>query len=134
MAEKTDITLVYDRECPVCNYYSRRIEVSEGDLVRVNAREGGAYLDEITAAGLDIDKGMALKVGDTLYFGSDAIHKLALLSSGEGFFNKGTAIVFRSPRVASALYPALVGCRNLLLKILGRSRINNLGKTDRPRF
>lgn len=134
MPKNNDIKLVYDRECPVCDYYSRRIQVSEGDLVRVNAREGGADLDEITEAGLDIDTGMAVKVGDTLYFGSDAIHKLALLSSGEGLFNKGTAILFRSPRVARALYPAMVGCRNLLLKMLGRSRINNLGKADSPRF
>lgn len=129
-----DIKLVYDRECPVCNYYSKRIDVSEGDLVRVDAREESALLDEITAAGLDIDSGMALKVGDTIYFGGDALHELALLSSGKDLFNKVSAWVFRSPRIAKILYPVLVACRNLLLKSLGRSRINNLEKADNQRF
>ncbi|MDH3616000.1 MAG: DUF393 domain-containing protein [Gammaproteobacteria bacterium] len=134
MPERNDITLVYDRECPVCDYYSKRIDVSEANLVLVNARESSKHMDEITSAGLDIDKGMALKVGDTIYIGCDAVHELALLSSGKGLFNKATASVFRWSRVAKAIYPVLVACRNLLLKVLRRSPINNLGNNRKQRF
>ena len=38
-------------------------------------------MDEITAAGLDIDQGMVLKVGGTLHYGADAIHALSLLGT-----------------------------------------------------
>jgi len=134
MTTGNDIKLVYDRECPVCDFYCKRIAVSDGHLVRIDAREESELLDEITAAGLDIDKGMVLKVDDSIYFGSDAINKLALLSSRKGPFNKTMAWVFQNPRVANALYPVLVACRGLLLKVLGRTRINNLDLPNNERF
>ena len=91
-------------------------------------------MDEITNADLDIDEGMVLKVDGTIYYGSDAIHQLALLSSKKGLFNRLMSSIFRHRRIAKLLYPALAVCRKLLLKILGRSRINNLGLADNDRF
>ena len=69
-----DIFLVYDRQCPMCEYYCTlsRVRESAGRLVLVDARDGGPLMGEITAAGLDIDDGMVLKVGDRLYYGADA--------------------------------------------------------------
>ncbi|MGH8224094.1 MAG: DCC1-like thiol-disulfide oxidoreductase family protein, partial [Woeseiaceae bacterium] len=123
-----DILLVYDTQCPACDYYCRlaRIRESAGGLVLVNARDGGPVMDEISAAGLDIDQGMVLKVGDRLYYGADAIHMLALLGTRSGVFNRLTFWMFRSRRVAAVLYPILRFFRNLLLKFLGRTKINNL--------
>lgn len=129
-----DIGLIYDRECPVCRYYADHVDVATGRLVGINAREQSEHLGRVTSAGLDIDKGMALMVGDTIYFGSDAVHELALRSSGKGVFNRTVAAIFRRRRLARTLYPVLVACRNLLLKILRRSRINNLDLADNNRF
>ena len=136
MTDAEKIWLVYDKECPACNYYCNlaRIRESVGTLVLVDAREGGAIMDEITAAGLDIDQGMVLKVGDKLYYGSDAIHTLALMGTRSGFFNRMSYWMFRSKRVSAVLYPLLRACRNLLLKILGRSKINNLEVAGNDRF
>jgi len=135
-SENIDIQLVYDRECPVCEFYCQRVDVSPaaGKLSRVDAREHSAVMDEITGANLDIDDGMVLKVGNTIYYGSDAIHQLALLSSKTGLVNRLAHALFRHPRIAKLLYPVLVACRNLLLKVLGRTRINNLGLIDNDRF
>ena len=82
-----EILLVYDKECPVCDSYCRlvRVEESAGDLKLVDAREPSDALDEITALGLDIDQGMVLKMEGELYYGADAIHALALISSRSGF-------------------------------------------------
>lgn len=77
---------------------------------------------------------MVLKVGDQLYYGADAIHALALMGSRSGVFNRLNYWVFRSPRVASVLYPMLRALRNLLLKALRKSKINNLGKANNERF
>ena len=136
MPETQDILLVYDRQCPACNYYCQlaRIRESVGNLVLIDAREKSPVMDEITAAGLDIDHGMVLKVGSELYYGSDAIHSLALMSTRAGFFNRLCYWCFRSKRVAGVLYPLLRSCRNLLLRILGRSKINNLELENNDRF
>jgi predicted DCC family thiol-disulfide oxidoreductase YuxK len=133
---KDRILLVYDRQCPLCEMYCTlsRIREAEGELVLVDARGNSEVMHEITAAGLDIDEGMVLKVGERLYYGSDAIHMLSLLGTRSGIFNRLTYWLFRSPRVAALLYPVLRFFRNLLLKLLGRSRINNLGTPGNDRF
>ena len=136
MTERQDILLVYDTECPACDYYCNlaRIRESVGNLVLVDAREGGPIMDEITAAGLDIDQGMVLKVGDRLYYGADAIHTLSLMGTRSGVFNRLTYLLFRSKRVSAVLYPVLRAGRNLLLKILRKTKINNLGLDANDRF
>jgi predicted DCC family thiol-disulfide oxidoreductase YuxK len=126
--KREEILLVYDRECPACNFYCQvvKIRASVGDLRIVDARENSEVLHEITAQGLDIDQGMVLKMGDQLYYGSDAIHALALIGSRSGIFNRINYWVFKSKTISSILYPVLRSLRNLLLKILGKSKINNL--------
>ena len=100
MAKGEDILLVYDMQCPACDLYCSlaRIRDSVGQLVLVDAREPSAVMDEITAAGLDIDQGMVLKIGPTLHYGSDAIHMLSLMSTRAGFFNRFSYWCFRSRR------------------------------------
>ena len=134
--DPSEILLVYDRECPVCEAYCRMVRVREslGTLRRVDARDTSAIMEEITAAGLDIDEGMVLKVGKVLYYGADAIHVLSLLSNRMGVFNRLTYWLFRSRTFSAILYPWFRFLRNLLLKFLGKSRINNLGLPYRDRF
>jgi hypothetical protein len=88
----------------------------------------------MTAAGLDIDQGMVLIVGDRMYYGADAIHTLAIMGTRSGVFNRLAYWCFKSPPVSSVVYPALRACRNLLLKILRRTKINNLALENNDRF
>lgn len=131
-----EILLVYDQECPVCSAYCRMVRIREsvGTLRLVNARDAGAIMDEITSKGFDIDQGMVLKVDNVLYYGSDAIHALSLLSGPSGVFNRFNYWVFRSKRLARIVYPVLRFFRNLLLKALGKTRINNLRIEGNERF
>lgn len=131
-----EILLVYDKQCPACDFYCNlaRIRESVGKLVLVDARDGGPIVEEITAAGLDIDQGMVLKMNDRLYYGADAIHMLSLLGTRSGVFNRLTYWTFRWQWLARLLYPVLRSGRNLLLKMLGKSKINNLQKADNDRF
>jgi len=134
--DSADILLVYDRECPVCDAYCSmvRIRESAGTLRLVNARDASAVMDEITARGLDIDEGMVLKLGNTLYYGADAIHVLSLMSSRSGVFNRLTYWMFRSRSLSAIIYPLFRFLRNLLLKLLRKSRINNLGLPHHDKF
>lgn len=136
MVAGSPILLVYDKQCPACDLYCKlaRIRTDVGELKLVDARDGGPLLEEITKAGLDIDQGMVLKVGTQLYYGADAIHALSLMSTRTGFFNRLAYWSFRSQRLARILYPALRAMRNLLLKLLGRTKINNLRIAGNDRF
>ncbi len=136
MSDADRIEVVYDKQCPICDFYCQRIDVREsvGELVRVDARDDSEIMNEITSLGLDIDEGMVVRVGDELHYGADAIHELANLSSKKGFVNKAARLTFGSRRLARLLYPLCKSLRNLLLKMLGKSRINNLQRTGNDRF
>ncbi|MDH3467990.1 MAG: DUF393 domain-containing protein [Gammaproteobacteria bacterium] len=123
-----EILLVYDKECPLCDNFNQAIRVRKtvGDLRIIDARQSSQVMDEISAHGLDIDQGMVLKMGDQMYYGADAIHALALIGSRSGIFNRISYWMFRSKTASHFLYPILRSIRNLLLKILGRTKINNL--------
>ena len=131
-----EILLIYDKECPACDNYCQvvRIRESVGELKIINARENSDVMNEISANGLDIDQGMVLKMGGQLYYGSDAIHALALISSRSGVLNRLNYWIFKSKSVSAFLYPILRFCRNLLLKLLGKTKINNLGQDGNENF
>lgn len=133
---REEILLVYDRECPACNAYCQvvRIRESVGDLRIVDARENSEVMNEITAQGLDIDQGMVLKMGNRLYYGSDAIYTLALIGSRSGVFNRLNYWIFKSKIASSILYPLLRFLRNWMLKMLGKTKINNLDAEDNEKF
>ena len=128
--------LIYDRECPVCDAYCRtmRARAALPGLQLVNAREDTAVLREISRRGLDIDAGMVLEVDGALYYGADAIHALAARDGAAGTFNRLNRWLFGSQRRARLLYPVLRSARNLLLKLLRRTRINNLQRPSNDRF
>lgn len=131
-----EILLVYDKECPVCDGYCRQVRVraEAGDLKLVDARRDSPVMEQITSQGWDIDQGMVLKIGSRLYYGSDAIQALAQIGSRAGFFNRLNYVLFNSNRTSRFLYPVLRSCRNLLLKILRKTRINNLGQSGNEYF
>ncbi len=134
--KREQILLVYDRECPACNSYCQIVKIREsvGDLIIVDARAETEVLNEITAQGLDIDQGMVLKMGDQLYYGADAIHALALIGSRSNVLNRINYWVFKSKTRSDLFYPILKFCRNILLKILRKSKINNLEIKNNNKF
>lgn len=136
LLDAAPLLLVYDKECPACRNYTIMVRVREsvGKLELIDAREDSPIMREITAAGLDIDDGMVLKMGDQLYYGSDAIHALSLISSRSGVFNRLNYWLFKSKRASQVLYPMLRAGRSVLLKVLSKSKINNLDVEGNDRF
>ena len=133
---REEIFLVYDRECPACNAYCQvvRIRESVGDLQIIDARENSEVMKEITSQGHDIDQGMVLKMGGQLYYGADAMHALALIGSRSGVFNRINYWIFKSKTASAFLYPILRLFRNLLLKVMRKSKINNLDISGNDKF
>ncbi len=125
---KEPILLIYDKQCPLCDAYCRwtRIRDSIGEIKMIDARHDSEVMAQITEEGLDIDQGMVLKMDGVLYYGTDAIHTLALISSRSNFFNRVTYHIFKSKRLSRILYPVFRFGRKILLRILGLTKINNL--------
>lgn len=129
LATEPGAWIVYDGQCPFCSRYVRlvRLRDSLGRVELVDAREGGAVVDEVRAAGADLDQGMVLKMDGRLYHGDDCVHMLALLSTPSGPFNRANAAIFRSRTASRLLYPVLRAARNTALRLLGRGKI---GRAD----
>ncbi|WP_119274090.1 DCC1-like thiol-disulfide oxidoreductase family protein [Taklimakanibacter deserti] len=126
MKETPQIVLVYDRECPVCAAYCKALAIRQLDqnMQILNAREDHPEVREIKRRGLDLDEGFVLRIGTEYHHGAEAIHRLALISTSSGTFNRLNYLIFRSQTLSRLLYPVLRLGRNVLLAILGRSRIS----------
>ena len=113
--------LVYDGECPLCRNYTQYLCVKEaiGELILVDAREGGPLVDEIRDLPHDLNDGMVLKMNERYYIGHEALNVLALLSEKRGGFSRVNRLVFNSPVAARLGYPLLKAARWLLLRIKG---------------
>ncbi len=117
--------LVYDGECPFCKNYAHYLDVRNaiGEFVLVNAREGGPPVEEIRNLPYDLNDGMVLKLHGRYYFGSDALHVLALLSGKRGVFSIVNRLLFSLPGTAWMGYPLLKLGRRLALRLKGVSLI-----------
>lgn len=127
------VYVVYDGQCPFCTAYCKLVKIREavGEIELIDAREPSALMDEITELGLNIDQGMVVKIDEQIYYGDEAIHVLAMMSTDSGFFNKFNAKVFGSKRVSSILYPVLRDCRNVALWLMRIPMIKNLEETKK---
>lgn len=130
------ILLVYDKQCPACRYYSTilKIKRSYGEFELVNAREHSDIMNAITNKGFDIDQGMVLIMNEKYFYGADALHMLAILSSRSTIMNSINHWAFKSKLLARLLYPLLRFFRNVLLKITRKTKINNLNFKNNQKF
>ncbi len=125
--------LVYDGECPVCSNYVHFFRAKKSIVLHlVDARKASEIMDEITKMRLNIDEGMVLKIDNAIYYGSDAMHALALLGTESDVLNKINYRLFRSKAVSKIIYPMGKAFRKILLKILRIPKINNLKNVEAP--
>lgn len=118
--------IVYDGDCPFCrNYVSfLRLRDGAGPVSLTDARTAPELVARLSGLGYDLDDGMVLIIGDEIYHGDACLHRLALMSTRSGMFNRVNALMFRSPTVSRLVYPVLRAGRNLVLRILGRRKIS----------
>lgn len=125
---RPSLTLVYDGQCPLCRQFVRlqRLRRDVGEPTLIDARQESDARRDLSALGIDLDAGFALRIGETWVHGDEALHRLALMSTGSGLFNRLMARLFASPRRTARLYPWLRRGRAVLLRLLGRGPIDNL--------
>lgn len=121
-----DVTwIVYDGDCPFCAQYMKLVRLREtiGKVKLQNAREDHPVVRFVRAKGIDLNQEMAMVKGDDVIAGHDVIHRLALLSTGSGFFNGLMSKMFASKGLTRFMYPIMRTGRNTTLFLMGRKKI-----------
>ena len=120
-----NLSVYYDGECPLCSRYVRHTRLKKTmEVSLLDLRNHPDKVSEFKALELDVDEGMIVVLDGIIYHGAEAMHVLTLLSTASGLVNRCSRLVFSHRLLARIFYPALVGGRNLLLRILGRKKIN----------
>ena len=119
------IEIIYDGECPLCKAYVSMMQLRQAcnELILTDARGSEAARQRAHALMMDLNEGFIVLLDDTAYHGAMALHQLAMLTSAGGWFNHINHWIFRSKHRAQRYYPWMVRCRNLALKLLGKSAI-----------
>ena len=119
-------TIVYDGDCPFCSSYVSLLHLREsvGQVRLLNARKLPRELLSMLAENYNLDRGMLFGWRGKLYYGGDAINRLALLSSDSGRLRKFSAWALSKPAVSESLYPLLRLGRNAALTLRGKGQIH----------
>jgi predicted DCC family thiol-disulfide oxidoreductase YuxK len=132
------IWFVYDGDCPLCRTaaLALRIRRQHGALHLLDARNDrdDPLLQEIARRNYDLDEGMVIWCAGRFYHGADALCFMAQFAESSGFFNRVNRLLFSSERSARLCYPWLRAMRNLLVRIRGAGKLDNLRDSDAPLF
>lgn len=131
----TTLYLIYDGECILCRHTAKavRLKKAVGELQLLDARKPSPLVLQLAKSGYDLNKGVIVKYHEQIYFGADALHFLALLSSPVGLLNRMNAYCFRSKLCTRLAYPLLKMVRNSLLWLRGIPKLGQR-KPDRAGF
>jgi predicted DCC family thiol-disulfide oxidoreductase YuxK len=115
--------IIYDGDCIFCQNYARYVRLREtvGRVELLDARSNDPRLSTYWQRGYDFNEGMLFVYKGSVYYGSDAVHVLAGLSSPISWFNRLNRAIFASRTVSRVLYP--------LLKLGRRAALFASGKT-----
>jgi predicted DCC family thiol-disulfide oxidoreductase YuxK len=119
--------IVYDGDCPFCSRYVKLLKLRDtiGPVELIDARDANPVVQTINAAGIDLDSGFVFIFAGRCYHAEEAIHRLALLTTPVGLFNRTTVAVFRSPVASKIFYPVLLFGRNMVLRLKSRDKLNS---------
>ncbi len=113
------VIVIYDGACPFCNAYASLLRLRQSATVELlSARSADPRIAHYRAQGHRFDAGMLAVVDGIVYGGADAMHVLAVLSTGQGRWNRLQRAVFSRRLLARLLYPLLRFGRRVVLWLL----------------
>src|SRR5690554_6169345 len=121
-AQRMTTDIYYDGDCPFCRRYVDLLRLREaaGEVRLISLRDAPEACRRFEAQGIVLDQGMVVEQGGQLFHGSEAVHRLALMTSPVGLFNRLSAAIFSRQWLAVLLYPLMRAVRNATLLMMGR--------------
>jgi predicted DCC family thiol-disulfide oxidoreductase YuxK len=120
-SDQMEITIIYDGDCPFCrNYVSlMKLRTVFGKVRLVDARADSDSVLLLAKRGFDINEGMAVILGNTIYFGEDAVTLISSISGWRSPLGRLVARILIDKKRAHVLYPIMKAGRRLALRALG---------------
>ena len=115
---KTDLTFIYDGECPFCNHFAELLEIKSKikNISILDARKNQIITNSLLNKGYDIDKGAILLKGDDIFHGAEAINTICnQINNPSGRLLKLLSNIFKSNKRTKLLFPFLVRARRFAL-------------------
>ena len=114
----TDLTFIYDGECPFCNHFAELLELKSkiNNISILDARKNQKIFKSYLEKGYDIDKGAILLKGDEIFHGAEAINTVCnQINNPSGTLLKILSKIFKSNERTKLLFPFLVRARRFAL-------------------
>ena len=115
---ETNLTFIYDGECPFCNHFAELLEIKSKikNISILDARKNQIITNSLLNKGYDIDKGAILLKGDDIFHGADAINTICnQINNPSGSLLKLLSVIFKSNKRTKLLFPFLVRARRFAL-------------------
>ena len=115
---KTELTFIYDGECPFCNHFAELLELKSkiSNIKILDARKNLSSLSSLIDKGYDIDKGAILLKGDDIFHGAEAINTIcSQISNPSGRLLKLLSFTFKSNKRTKLIFPFLIRARRIAL-------------------
>ena len=115
---KTDLTFIYDGECPFCNHFAELLELKSKlkNISIVDARKNKIITNSLLNKGYDIDKGAILLMGDDIFHGAEAINTISnQINNPSGRLLKLLSNIFKSNKRTKLMFPFLLRARRFAL-------------------
>ena len=114
----TNLTFIYDGECPFCNHFAELLELKSkiNKISILDGRKNPKIIKSLLEKGYDIDRGAILLKDDDIFHGAEAINKICnQINNPSGKLLKLLSSIFKSDKRTNLLFPFLVRARRLAL-------------------
>ena len=114
----TNLTFIYDGECPFCNHFAELLELKSNinNISILDGRKNPKIIKSLLIKGYDIDKGAILLEDDDIFHGAEAINRICnKVNNPSGKLIKLLSNIFKSDKRTNLLFPLLVRARRFTL-------------------
>jgi len=114
----TNLTFIYDGECPFCNQFAELLELKSkiNNISILDGRKNPKIIKSLLDQGYDIDKGAILLKDSDIFHGAEAINRICnLINNPSSNLLKLLSNIFKSDKRTNLLFPFLVRARRFAL-------------------
>ena len=114
----TNLTFIYDGECPFCNHFAELLELKSKitNITILDGRKNLIIIKSLLDKGYDIDKGAILLKDDDIFHGAEAINRICnQINNPSGKLLKLLSNIFKSDKRTNLLFPFLLRARRFAL-------------------